>query len=181
MIHSISNTPEDCIRFAREFEDPADACLRIILSHGTFIDLCEYEFRTDNPFGARMIELFHRAYAKSYVFTDGDIALLLEHIAPYLAAEWEQGEKAAREGRFDTLRTDDVLDECGSDDAEPVPVLLLQNYTGDHIECPNGIFNWYLDPPDAETDFYNTILEYRRLDSLDPRIVDILVAPPPIM
>lgn len=180
------NAPEECVRYAMSIEAPAYPCIRIILSHGTFVDLFEESFQPDNLDHAEMLALFDRAYAGEYSFSDADKVLLIKHLAPYLTVEWEKGVSNNCEGHFTTICADfpSFEDEYTEDAAvsatycEPSPVLLLQTCVSDHHDANNAIFNWYMEIPDAETDFYETALAYRKADSLNPQIAEIIISNP---
>ena len=170
------NSPEACVQYALTIEPPVYPCIRVVLTHGTFVDLFEEDFLTGREEHAQMSALFSRAYAGGYAFSDTDRALLLDHLAPTLAREWEIGMSGEGEGAFDTISADFSLSDAAC--AEPTPVLLTQRYTGDHFEGNNAVFNWYLETADGETDPYETALAYRKADSRNPQIAAIVAAGP---
>jgi len=183
--HPPMNTPQDCIRYAMEFEEPPYPCIRVILSHGTFVDLLSEEIEPDNPAAAEMRALFSRAYAGAYSFTEADEEILLGYLRPYLRREWSAGDSSAYEGRFEWISADpdayseyDEEDETLPENAEPTAVLLTQCYTGDHVEANNRIFNWFIDDHSAETNASGIAMDYREADSMNPRIAKLIVSLP---
>ena len=46
-VHAL-NTAEKCIGYALTIEEPVFPCIRVILSHGTFVNLMEDEFSEDS-------------------------------------------------------------------------------------------------------------------------------------
>lgn len=170
------NAPEACVRYALTMEDPPYPCIRVVLSHGTYVDLVDDMFSADGPGYAALRMLFERAYAGGYDFTDEDRAILLRYIAPYLADEWTAGNAGDLEGGFEAISSAEFDDDAAPD--EPAGVLLTQRYTGDHHEVSNLIFNWYMEIPGAEVESYKMALHHRRMDSENPQIAAIVVATP---
>ena len=170
------NAPEACVQYALTMEDPPYPCIRVVLSHGTYVDLMDDMFSAEEPGFAVLHALFERAYAGDYDFTDDDRDVLLRHIAPYLANEWAAGNSGNPEGDFEAISSAEFDDDASPD--EPASVLLTQHYTGDHHEASNLIFNWYMEIPGAEAESYEMALQHRRADSDNPQIAAIVVATP---
>lgn len=145
-------TPEDCVRFAEEWEDPMESSLRVILRRGTFCDLRLWDVEDDS----RLSALMERAFETGTV-PRADRDLLLEHLAPLLREEWEKG-------RFDVFWSEE----------DPGYHLLVQCFPGENIDAL-GMFCscWFGGAEDC-----GTVMAYREADSFDPEIAEILVGMP---
>ena len=154
----------------------------------------DYEFSPDVPEQAEMYALFERAFAENYILNDADKALLVEYLKSYMRDEWERGVSDKCEGSFTTIDLRDFIDEYEDEyededeiededvheetreynDDDLAYVMLTQEYAGDHHDANNLIFNWFYDLHGVSF-AYGTILEYRRADSMNPQIADIIV------